>query len=357
MEDKKQNFETRVFFGDKVYLTAADCAKALGYKSEERFCDQNPDIVTRIGEFENLVSEEDYNRLLVKNDKAFKKQKHIEVTKVLSFNARMVSFVNLYGLKLAIASSMYEQKAREKGCESVEEYIERYDYPDEAKRILMDLKNESFRTDNYDRSVRLLGDKRIFDPEKLDELGLVIQAFTVISYNGELELYAFLAGEGIFYQLSLYDEYNEYYLDENNNLVDTREEAHHIDVFYGDEKYAEMFVNDEGELHIPLYPDGDNSPAGKVIVPTRENRDFRDYNVFENIAWALQHSFCYKESVSSAEYSAPGIYMYFEDETLIQIFFQNDFKTLILDGIVDYDIKTRTTYISDVPFFVGADVE
>jgi hypothetical protein len=348
---KRCLFETKVIVNGKAYLQASDCAKALGFKSNKAFCDEHADIVVKIGRFSELVAEEDYNRLLVNDRAAFAKQIHIEKTKVFSLNSDVSALARMYGLKIAFAHSQFMQKAREKGCESIEEYIERYDFPDELRRVLVDFDKKSYNTDSYDRSVTLLRDERVFNPKLLHKYGMKLQALTVIEDNSSLELQAFLVGKGFFYQLSMYDAYEEYYIDSDGNLVDTKEEADHIDAWYGEEKYADMYLNEKGELCIPVYDEDTGTSPITVIGKTTADRDFRDYTVFENLVWALQHTERNLEMVDAACYDAPGIKMYLKEAIVYSLVFPNNAENILVDGIIDYDVTVNTTLISDLPMF------
>ena len=312
MKTKHRSFDTKVFSKGRVYLPASDCAEVLGYETKEQFLYENLGVEKTINGISDLVAEDDYNSLLVKNLKAFKVQRSIEMTKVTSLNADITSFFGMYPLKFAFAGPMYEAKARNKGCESVEEYIERYDYPKAN--------------------------------------GVELQLLTVIEKD-KLDLQAFLVGDGIFYHLYLYGSYDEYYFDANNNEVDSREEADHIEACYGDELFAQMYTNEVGELCIPTYDDTTGDITQKTIGRTVTSRDFREYNVFENLVWAIQNSVIDRDSVDMAAYSAPGIYMYLDDLFVIQLAFHNDPETVIVEGIVEYDIKNKITKIRNLPVF------
>ena len=112
MKANHQSFDMKVVFGDRVYLSARDCARALGYETKKAFLLDNQGIVKRINGISELVSEDDYNNLLVKKPEAFDTQHSIEMTKVTTLNAKLSSFIGMYGLKLVLARSMYEAKAR-----------------------------------------------------------------------------------------------------------------------------------------------------------------------------------------------------------------------------------------------------
>ena len=350
MKTKHKSFDTKVFSKGRVYLPASDCAEALGYETREQFLYEHLGIEKTVNNIPELVAEEDYNSLLVENPKAFGAQRSIEMTKVTSLNADITSLAGMYPLKFLFAGPMYEAKSRDKGCESVEEYIERYDYPEEAKRILREFKKSETKFENYDKEVSFVMDQRVFVPEVMASNGVELQLLTVIEKD-KLDLQAFLVGDGLFYQLYLYGSYDEYYFDADNNEVDSREEADHIEVCYGDELFAQMYTNEAGELCIPTYDDRMGDITQKTIGRTYESRDFRKYNVFENLVWAIQNSVIDQDSVDMAAYSAPGIYMYLKDSFVIQLAFHNDPKTVMVEGIVEYDVKNKITRVRNLPIF------
>ena len=193
-------------------------------------------------------------------------------------------------------------------------------------------------------------DTRVFVPKIMDVNGVTIQCLTMMQKD-RLSLYVFLVGDGFFYQPYIYGSYDEYYLDSDNNVVDSREEADHIEVWYGNELFAQMYVSTDGELCIPIFDEETGEIVQKNIGRTAKRRDFRKYNIFENIIWALQNSEIDRDSVDMSAYTAPGIYMYLEDAFVIELVFQNDPKTVIIDGIIEYDIENKITKICCLPVF------
>lgn len=165
MKSCRQKFNTRVFSNDSVFLKAADCADAFGC-SEEKFRSYYSNLIVTVDGIPGLVSEDDYNALLMKMPDTFAKQLHVEMTKVVTLNAEIESFRRLYGLKLAFCGQLFEKKAREKGCETVDEYISRYDFPEEAADIVKDFYRSAVSTKYYDSYVKLLRDHRVFPPDR-----------------------------------------------------------------------------------------------------------------------------------------------------------------------------------------------
>ena len=346
MKSKRKGFKTRIISNGTVYLYAKDCADALGYKDPEPFCNDNPDIITAVDGIQNLVSEDHYNQLLIKNPESFGKQIHLELTKTSTLNAEIESLLSLYSLKFAFAGPMFEAKAKDKGGKSVEEYIEKYDFPAEAKKTIKDFMKKRKRNDWYDKEVRQLTDERVFVPEVLERCGVTLQAVTVIEKD-KMELMAFFAGDGLFYQVCLDDEYQEYFMDKENNLVDSREEADHIDIWYGYEKYVDAVINRAGELCFPVFDEKNGEFYERNIGKTKEDRDFRKHNVFENIVWAIQNSNRGESDLS--DYSAPGISMYLDDSFVVNLVFHNNENSIMVEGIVDYNIKTKITAVKNIP--------
>ncbi len=58
-----------------------------------------------------------------------------------------------------------------------------------------------------------------------------------------------------------------------------------------------------------------------------------------------------KDSLDMAAYTAPGIYMYLEDTLVIELAYLNDPQTVLIDGIVEYDVKNKITKVRGLPVF------
>ncbi len=345
---KHQNFDTKIFYKDKVYLPASDCALALGYESIERFINENADMITTINDIPRLISEEDYNSLLIKRPEAFEVQHSIEIRKVTTLNAKITSFLDAYAFKMALGGSTFETKAREKNCETVEEYIERYDYPAEAARILKDIKKKKKNFEDYDSQVEFVTDSRIFVPRKLDDCGVMLQFMTEVKKD-RLELYAFFAGDGLFYEIPVpyhYDKDEYLYMDDS--ITDTDYDK--MFVWYGDEIYERMTTDEEGSLIIPVNEEGEGI-IPKNIGKTTKKRDFRKYNVFENIIWVLQNVKSARRYADGIRYTAEGIDLYIYESMIVNLLLQDDPETVLVEGIVEYDIKNKITNIKNLPVF------
>ncbi len=347
MENNQELFDAKVISKDKVYLFASDCAKALKYETKEAFLEENPGVSKTINGIPELISEGDYNRILVSRPEAFKDRKHIEFTKINSLSAEVSSFRDSYAFKTLFCGDSYERIAKEKGCSSISEYIEEYEIPQNGKRLFDELKNMGINLENYAEQVRFVQDKRIFVPDIMEQNGMTLQFISVIGKNG-VSLYPFIAGDGFFYQVHPDPAVcEEIYLDENGGWVDSKSDAAKVEYLYGEELYAQVSVNDKGELCIPIYAKDTVKKVGKTV----KSRNFSKYNVFENVVWALQNSEYSSESYGDAFYSAPGIDMSFEEGDLIAIAVGNTSDLIAVEGIVECDLDIKTTKVKNHSIF------
>ncbi len=349
MGKNQQSFGTRVIIVDKVFLLASDCANELGYNSINAFMDDNPGITKSLKGFPKLVDEEDYNKLLVERPEAFNTQGHIEITKVSTLKAKVDSFRGMYGLKYMIAGPMLKAKAKEKGCESVEEYLERYDYPEEAARILRELQAEQEFTKEYDTDASFIRNPRIFNPENMEKYGIAVQCFTFLNED-RIRLYAFIAGDGFFYELGLGGDSYELFVDPDGNLVDDEDEAGQL-LCSGEELFFKMYVNEAGELCIPRFDDDTGEIIPQNIGKTVISRDFKRYSVFENVIWVVQNINGEKEWVDSITYDAPGIYASLDDDIILDLILHSYHNNILIEGIVECDYNTHITNITGLPVF------
>ena len=227
--------------------------------------------------------------------------------------------------------------------EAIEEYINRCVHPEWAKRVFQKFNEEKSNLDTYKEDISFCMDKRIFNPEVMEAIHAKLQFLTHIE-DGLISLDAFLAGDGFFYLVFPDGEYEELFLDSEDNYVDSREEADQVIALYGNELYAEMRLSETGELCIPL---GQEKTGTKIVGKTVEDRDFKKYNVFDNIKWALLNSERDKYMDDSAWYSGPGLEMSIFDSIANELAYHNDPGIMIIDGILEYDDEQRAVIIRE----------
>lgn len=324
MANKKEiKFTTKIFYENKVYLALSDVAKALNYSSKQSFVDAHSDIITKIKGIGDCVLETDYNTLLVKDDKALSKQKHMEITKIETIRSKIEMVTSMYPLKLAFGKGYFDLMAKKHGCMSVEEYILKYDLPEEEQKCLKEIQEHRESNTYYKEEVQALYDKVKLDIDKLRQCGLDIQVMTQITSNGHMKLISYVVGVGVFIEFSSY-EYHE---------------------------WDKIGVNEKGNILVPYFNYDDNPEEGEQVINLSDSgieRDFRKYSITENLAWCIEN--LKVESLEDYEY---GVFNYQSDtidfevgiELLVKMIKQDSSNTVYIDGIVDCE---EEVYITDV---------
>ena len=116
-----------------------------------------------------------------------------------------------------------------------------------------------FSSKYYRESVKFLSTPELFDIDKLHEVGLDVQCFTEINEKGSIGLSVFIVGKGMFYTLYIDETYPEDW----------------TGVRFENGAYVVCTTDDFETKELRIVPNGD--------------RDFRQYNVFENLKWCLQN--------------------------------------------------------------------
>lgn len=320
---KEIRFTTKILHGGKVYFVLSDVAKALNYPTKQSFMDSHSDIITRIKGIGDCILETDYNSLLVTDDKALSKQKHMEITKVDTLRSKIEMVTSMYPLKLAFGKGYFEMMARNHGCMSVEEYILKYDLPEEEQKCLKEIQEHRESNTYYKEEVAALHDKSKLDIDKLRQCGLDVQVMTQITSDGHMNLISYIVGEGVFLEFSSYDyhEWDKISVDENGNIL------------------------------VPYFNYDDHPEEGEQIINLSDidvDRDFRKYSVVENLVWCIENL-----KVDSLEDYEYDIFHYRSDtidfeigiELLVKMIKQDSSDTVYVDGIVVCEEKV---YITDV---------
>lgn len=324
MANKKEiKFKTKIFHGNKVYLTLSDVTKALDYKTKQSFIDAHSGIITKIEGIGECVLETDYNSLLVKDDKALSKQKHIEVTKVDTLRSKIEMVTSMYPLKLAFGKGYFDLMAKKHGCISIEEYILKYDLPEEEQKCLKEIQEHRESHTYYKEEVAALYDKSRLDIDKLRQCGLDLQVMTQIQYDGHMDLISYIVGNGVFIEFSSC-EYHE---------------------------WDKISVDEKGDILVPYFNYDDHPEEGEQIINLSEkaiDRDFRNYGIVENLAWCIEN--LEVESLEDYEYD---VFHYRSDtidfeigiELLVKMIKPDSSNTVYVDGIVEFE---EDVYITDM---------
>lgn len=315
-------FKTKIFHDNKVYLRLSDAAKALNYPQKQSFIDLHSDMITRIKGIGDCVLETDYNSLLVKDDNALSKQGHIEITKVDTLRSKIEIVTSMYPLKLAFGKEYFELMARKHGCISVEEYILKYDLPEEEQKCLKEIQEHRESNTYYKEEISALYDKSKLDIDKLRQCGLDIQVMTQITSNGHMKLISYIVGKGVFIEFSSYD-YHE---------------------------WDKISIDEKGNILVPYFNYDDCPEEDEQIINLSDSgigRDFRKYSIVENLIWCIENL-----EVGSLEDYEYDVFHYRSDtidfeqsiELLVKMIKPDSSNTVYVDGIVTCE---EEVYITD----------
>ena len=319
MLDKIELFKTRIFYEDKTYLLVSDAAKALGYESTVDFMGKYSELIVSIEQMPKLISETDFNWLLSNDADSLEKLKHLEITKIDTLRLKTETHKSLYPLKVMFASEMFKRKALYAGLSTVEEYIEKEDYPSEICEMIKEMQKEKDVIHAYKEQILRLKDSKLIDFQLLDKLGLEIQNYTRIK-EGRAYLESFIVGKGIFYMI---------YLE-------------------GDEDYTNLAVVD-GEFFLSEYDFTEDRFVQRKIGKDPSERDYRRYGVIDNILYVLMNKKIDDSGVDLLECSEAGIKMYLSQSEALKLLNPNMYRELLLvDGIVHFSCNSYLTKLDSI---------
>lgn len=316
MLNKIELFKTRIFYENKTYLLVSDAAMALGYKSTADFVGKYSELIVSIEQMPKLISETDFNWLLSNDAVSMEKLKHLEITQIDTLRLKTETHKSLYPLKVMFASEMFKRKALYAGLSTVEEYIEKVDYPSKICEMIKEMQKEKDVIRAYKEQILRLKDSKLIDFRLLDKLGLEIQNYTRIK-EGRAYLESFIVGKGIFYMI---------YLE-------------------GDGDYTNLMV-DNGELFLSEYDFTEDRFVQRKIGRDSSERDYRKFGVIENIIYVLMNKRIDDAGVDLLECSEAGVKMYISQSEVIKLFNPNLYRELLLmEGIVDFSCNSYLTKI------------
>lgn len=329
MANKPIKFETKIISNGKVYLKVSDVVKVFNQKVAD-FKESHSDIIIKISACGDCISETDFNQLLADDPTAMDRQGQLEITKVESLRAKTDDVMSFQPFKMLMGRSMLQQLADIKGCRSIEEYITKYELPGEMDKALQELLQSYDRNTNYNEMVDyLFHKKKEFDIEKIRSFGLDIQVLTSIQCDGRADLEAFVVGNGVFHRVTDLGDY---------------------------ELWDELYIGDNGDLILP-YCDYDSHPVEdrKInISHSGIDRDFREYNVIENIIWCIEN--LKVTEIEDYEYDVIGcdldtIQFSVPIELLIKMIRPDAVSTIYVDKIVDLEYDGYLTDVKDKEVF------
>ncbi|MBR6479391.1 MAG: hypothetical protein IKT04_02695 [Clostridia bacterium] len=309
--ERIDEFKTKVFVKNTVYLKASDVAKVFGYDSVNDFDFAHPYIVKRIEDMPELVEESDFNSMLLNDASAMNRLKHIEITRIDTLRSLTENIKNSYPLELLIAGDNLRQMASQSGYDNVEEFLEKVDFPEEIQKQKENLISKSDLMAHITEKKNELD--QLIDYEVLNKYGLTVQYYIHIDDCGPF-LESFIVGPGVFY--SVYD--SDYAYDllriENSDLIIPTYDAKKGE--YIDENYG----------HDPT------------------NRNYKEYSTLENLFYLITNKNIKDAAMNLLYCEEPGIDVYISSLEVIKLLNPNMYKNIILvDGYVDFDYQKIIT--------------
>ena len=208
--------------------------------------------------------------------------------------------------------------------------ITKYELPREKNNALSELLQNHDKNNNYDEMVDyLFHKKKEFDIDKIRLFDLDVQVLTSIQCDGRADLEAFVVGKGVFHRVTDLGDY---------------------------ELWDLLHEDDNGDLILP-YCDCDSSNSGKRNINISKceiDRDFREYNVIENIIWCIEN--LQVTEIEDYEYDVIGcdldtIQFSVPIELLIKMIRPDAVSTVYIDKIVDFEHEGYLTDVKDMNVF------
>lgn len=329
MTNKPIKFETKIINNSKVYLKVSDVAKVFNQKVSD-FKETHSDMITKIHACGECISETDFNQLLADDSTAMNRQGQLEITKVESLRTKTDAVMSFQPLKLLLGRNMLQQLAVLKGCRTIEEYITKYELPGEMNKALSELLQNHDKNNSYSEMVDYLFHKsEEFDIEKVRLFNLDVQVLTCIQCDGRADLEAFVVGKGVFHRVTNLGDYELWNL---------------------------LHEDDNGDLILPYCDYDSNNPEKRNINISKFeiDRDFREYNVIENIIWCIEN--LQVTEIEDYEYDVIGcdldtIKFSVPIELLIKMIRPDAVSTVYIDKIVDFEHDGYLTDVKDMKVF------
>ena len=314
--EKIKLLQTRVFNDNHVYLLASDVAELLGYEIEE-FLDIYENIVHDIEDMPPLVLETDFNSILIENEELYDRLQHIEITRVDTLRFETEIQKDVYPLKLMFAKDLFEINAKKAGLSSVQEYIKGIDYPKEISKAFERLKGNINAREHYQKEYDESNNPDILNAMLLKEWGLELQEYTCIR-NDSPSYDSYIVGDGIFYQV----------------MADV------------DEYYTKLRV-EHGNIIIPEFDEKKGCLVECNHGCDSTGRDYRNYDVIENIIYILLCKNIKSGGVDLLECTDPGINLYISEQEAFRLLNPNMFRNnLIFGSKIDFETDSYFTEYS-----------
>ncbi len=318
-------FKTKIFHEDKMYLLISSVAKVMEI-SEELFCEKYADKIRNIPSCGLCIAETDYNLIVTSDKNLFARVGMLEVTKVETLRNEIKSILSFQPLKLFMAKDYLEMMKKKTGCKSEQEYVEKYELPEELNRALKRFIKINRDNSYYKSMIDYIRDKERFDIDKIRRLGLDVQYLTSIESNGAMTLQVFVVGKGIFY--AVHDD----------------EEG---------EQWREIYLDETGNIKLPYFIYYPDKLQERVIElsSTEVDRDFSKYNTIENIQWCIQNLDV--KGIEDYEFDVLGyhsatIEIRIHADLLVKMVAPNAVDTIYIDQVLDMENKVWVTDVSSI---------
>ena len=302
---KKINwFNTRIIIDGKVYLLASDVRKAFKFKNIDELKAENSSIVKSISGLPQLVTEDDFNNILLGRPEIADELGHIEMTRVETLRTNTESIKSVYPLKLLFAGEMFKFEAQNRGYNTVEEYIDKIDFPKEIQQEKTKLISSNDLTVSIEESREKL--KTLIDYSVLEKYELDLKQYIHIK-KCKPYLETFIVGRGIFF--SVYDS---------------------------DYAFDSLRV-ENGDLIIPTYDDYADKYEDHNYGHNSDMRDYRKCGTLESLIYVLNKEYIEDAGVDLMKCEAPGISFYISQTEVIKLFCPNIYRdVLLIDGDMDF---------------------
>ena len=301
--DRRMDFKYRIIKDETVYLRMADCINALGYSSEQVFIKENPDAYEVSDEYGLLIEESKYNNLL--NCRHNTSEVNMQITYVETLECRINNYCKLYPIKYMLAKELLEHQAYQSGYSNIDDFINKNDIPAEIKRISKSFESRSSSLKSYNKKLQELKDPAFINMNSIAENGLELQFLTVCE-RGSVGLLAFIIGENCIKEVLFDDEYI----------------------------YTDFGVL-SGEVYWKEYCD-DTDFDNVKISDVKLGRDFREFNILENLIWTL-YKVDFDDEGDWLYCDKPGVSLGINKDIAMNLLSNGNIaKIVLIPGIVDW---------------------
>ena len=267
-------FKKRLLCDGKVYLSLPDCAEVFGVDIDNLRSVITDNSIVSIDGFGECITEADFNQLLDTRFMAMPVRHQLTRFETLDDKAGVL--INMYPLKLLVAGDYFKSKATLMRL-SVDDYIEKVDFPDELAKAKDEILRElsvSDKVKKYCDALRFaFSDIKCF----LRDHGIRIQHLTTWN-KGSIHIRSYYVGQGAFWSF-----------DPDMTLIDY---------------WSSAFELEDGTLRVP----SDGYDESYFDLTKDVDRDFSQYSVIDNLIWCVQNINGVSDEFSdSVEYHYGGV--------------------------------------------------